>query len=158
RGFPHARRPVAAAPRVADLMVTTLHTIGPLTSLSAAWGVMKRCRIRHLPVVDDLGRPIGLISHRDLLGAAPSVVGEPEEATRLRRLGWLTAHDIMETHLVVTTPDELAGAAGQRMLAGKIGCLPVVDDTGRLTGIVTEEDFLRWATTRMSPAATSQAA
>jgi CBS domain-containing protein len=44
------------------------------------------------------------------------------------------------------------------MLAAKIGCLPVVDDTGLLTGIITEEDFLRWATTRMNPAVASQAA
>ncbi len=148
----------AAAPRVADLMATEVHTIGPATSLGDAWGLMKRCRIRHLPVVDDLGRAVGLVTHRDLLGAASSAVGESDEATRLRRLGWLTAHEVMETHLVVTTPDELAGAAGQRMLAAKIGCLPVVDDTGRLAGIVTVEDFLRWATTRMGAADTSRAA
>jgi WS/DGAT/MGAT family acyltransferase len=148
----------AAAPRVADLMVTAVHTIGPTTALRDAWGLMKRARSRHLPVVDDLGLPIGLITHRDLLGAAPSAVGEPDEATRLRRLGWLTAHEVMETHLVVTTPDELAGTAGQRMLAAKIGCLPVLDDAGRLAGIVTEEDFLRWATMRMGSPVTSDAA
>jgi diacylglycerol O-acyltransferase / wax synthase len=155
---PSAPRPVDTSPRVGALMSTTTHTISPATSLGDAWGVMKRCRIRHLPVVDDLGRPIGLVTHRDLLRAAPSAVGEPDESTRLRRLGWLTAHEIMETHLCVTTPDELAGAAGQRMLAAKIGCLPVVDDTGRLVGIVTEEDFLRWATLQMGPARTSHAA
>ena len=32
---------------------------------------------------------------------------------------------------------------------GKIGCLPVVDDAGRLVGIVTAADFLRWATARL---------
>jgi diacylglycerol O-acyltransferase len=151
-------RTAAAAPRVADLMTTTVHSIGPETSLGDALGLMKRCRIRHLPVVDDLGRPFGLITHRDLLGAAQSTVSEPDESTRLRRLGWLTAHEVMETHLVVAKPDELAGAAGERMLAAKIGCLPVVDESGRLAGIVTEEDFLRWATTRMSPAEASNAA
>jgi len=155
---PPVPRPVTAVPRVADLMTTTMHTIGSTTSLGDAWGVMKRCRIRHLPVVDDLGRPIGLITQRDLLRAAPSSVGEPDEATRLRRLGWLTAHELMETHLSVATPDELAGSAGQRMLSAKIGCLPVVDDAGRLVGIVTEEDFLRWATTHMGQSKASQAA
>ena len=39
------------------------------------------------------------------------------------------------------------------MLAAKIGCLPVVDATGRVVGIVTEEDFLRWATAHMAPPA-----
>jgi CBS domain-containing protein len=64
----------------------------------------------------------------------------------------------METHLVVAAPDKPAGTAGQRMLTAKIGCLPVVDDTGQLAGIVTEEDFLRWATLQLAPAAASNAA
>jgi diacylglycerol O-acyltransferase len=153
-----ASRPGATTPRVSDLMATTLQTIGPSTRLSDAWSLMKRWRIRHLPVVDDVGHPIGLITHRDLLGVAPSAVVEPDEPTRVRRLRSLTAHEVMETHLVVTTPDEVAGAAGERMLAAKIGCLPVVDGTGQLVGIVTVEDFLRWATMQMSPAEASHAA
>ena len=44
------------------------------------------------------------------------------------------------------------------MLAAKIGGLPVADESGRLAGIVTEEDFLRWATTRMGSVAASDAA
>ena len=70
---------------------------------------------------------------------------------------FLTAHEVMETHLTVATPDERAGSAGHRMLAANIGCLPVVDDAGLLVGIITDEDFLRWATVRMGPA-TPQAA
>ena len=38
------------------------------------------------------------------------------------------------------------------MIRHKIGCFPVVEAGGRLVGIVTEEDFLRWATGRMTPA------
>jgi len=44
-----------------------------------------------------------------------------------------------------------AADAGERMIRHKIGCLPVVETSGRLAGIVTEEDFLRWATARMAP-------
>ena len=36
------------------------------------------------------------------------------------------------------------------MLTAQIGCLPVIDDAGNLAGIVTEEDFLRWATAHMT--------
>ena len=52
----------------------------------------------------------------------------------------------------VAAPDDAAAEAGERMIRHKIGCLPVVEPTGRLVGIVTEEDFLRWATARMAPA------
>jgi diacylglycerol O-acyltransferase len=142
---------VEVSPRVADLMTRPVHALSPASSLADAWRLMRKARIRHLPVVDELHRPIGLVTHRDLLGAAPSSVAEPEEAARVQILGWLTAREVMETHVIVASPDDPAGTAGQRMLAAKIGCLPVVDDTGRMVGIVTEEDFLRWATARMAP-------
>ena len=64
----------------------------------------------------------------------------------------------METRLSVATPDEPAGVAGNRMLRHKIGCLPVVNAAGRLAGIVTVDDFLRWATERLSPKAAPGAA
>lgn len=141
--------PLSATPRVADLMSSPVQSLSPHSSLADAWQLMRSARIRHLPVVDELGRPIGLVTHRDLLGAAPSAVAEPQEASRVQILGWLTAREVMETHLIVAAPDEPAAAAGQRMLRAKIGCVPVVDTTGRLVGIVTEEDFLRWATAHM---------
>ncbi len=143
-----------ARPSVADLMTAVVHTIAPETRLAESWHLMRRMRIRHLPVVDPLQHLVGLITHRDLLAAAPSATDVPQEASRLLPLEWLTAREVMETHLTVATPEEPAAAAGQRMLAAKIGCLPVVDETGRLAGIVTEEDFLRWATGQMGlPAA-----
>jgi CBS domain-containing protein len=43
------------------------------------------------------------------------------------------------------------------MVRHKIGCLLVVDEGGRLVGIVTEEDFLRWATEQMGAADTEGA-
>jgi CBS domain-containing protein len=153
-----AEAPLPARPRVADLMTAVVHTIAPETSLAEAWRLMRRMRIRHAPVVDPQHHLVGIVTHRDLLAAAPSVTDQPQEASRLLPLEWLTAREVMETHLTVATPEEPASAAGQRMLAAKIGCLPVVDDSGRLAGIVTEEDFLRWATGQMAPATASNAA
>jgi CBS domain-containing protein len=147
-----------ASPRVTDLMTAVVHTIAPETSLAEAWRLMRRMRIRHAPVVDARQHLVGLVTHRDLLAAAPSATDQPREESRVLPLEWLAAREVMETHLTVATPDEPAAAAGQRMLAAKIGCLPVVDDTGRLAGIVTEEDFLRWATSQMPPPAASNAA
>ena len=42
-------------------------------------------------------------------------------------------------------PDTRASIAGQTLLDHRFGCLPVVDDTGVLVGIITERDFLRFA-------------
>ena len=57
----------------------------------------------------------------------------------------------METHVSVAAADEPAGLVGDRMVRHKIGCLPVVGADGRLAGIVTGDDFVRWATARMLP-------
>jgi CBS domain-containing protein len=71
----------------------------------------------------------------------------------MRLLAFATVGDVMEPHVSTTTPDEAAAEAGNRMARHKIGCLPVVADDGRVVGIVTEEDFLRWATEHMRPTA-----
>jgi CBS domain-containing protein len=70
----------------------------------------------------------------------------------MRLLSRVPAGDVMETHVSVAAANDAAADAGERMIRHKIGCLPVVDENGRLAGIVTEEDFLRWATARMGPA------
>jgi WS/DGAT/MGAT family acyltransferase len=147
-------RPVAAAaaratgPTVADLMAREVVTTSPEASLADAWTSMQRARIRHLPVVDGRGALLGLVTHRDLLAAAQSRVTFPDEADRLRMLSWAHADDVMETHLSTVDPGTSAAEAGRRMAEHKIGCLPVVAD-GRLVGLVTEHDYLRWAVARM---------
>ena len=138
----------AGAPRVRDLMTTEVVTVAPETSLADAWATMQRARIRHLPVVDRRGALVGLLTHRDLLAAAQSRVTFPDEADRLRMLSWAHVDDVMETHLATVAPDTPAAEAGGRMTAHKIGCLPVLDGA-RLVGLVTEHDFLRWATAHM---------
>jgi acetoin utilization protein AcuB len=128
-------------------------TLSPDDSLERAWYLMSQARLRHLPVVDEHGRLVGLVTHRDLLGAAPSSATVPDKATRVRLLASLAARDVMETHLVVARPDEPAALAGDRMVAGKIGALPVLESSGRVVGIITTEDLVRWATHHMTAAA-----
>jgi len=50
----------------------------------------------------------------------------------------------------VAAPEDAAAVVGDRMIRHKIGCLPVVGSDARLVGIVTEEDYLRWATVHMA--------
>jgi diacylglycerol O-acyltransferase len=135
-----------AGTTVGDLMTRRVVTIAPSDSLAAAWEAMRRFGIRHLPVVDGRGALVGLVSHRDLLAAAPSTLAFTAASDRVRLLAWAHAADVMETHLSTARAGESAAAAGRRMRRHRIGCLPVVDERGRLAGIITEDDFLGWAT------------
>jgi diacylglycerol O-acyltransferase / wax synthase len=147
-----AARPLAA-PAVADVMTRgLLHTVAPTDSLAHAWTTMSVQRIRHLPVVDDARRLVGLVTHRDLLAASTSSLALPLEAERVTLLGWHRVSDVMETHVSTAAPDEPAAEAGRRLVRHKIGCLPVVGADGRLTGIVTQEDYARWAAEHMAQA------
>jgi diacylglycerol O-acyltransferase len=139
-------------PRVAGLMTTPPITVRPEDRLATAWRVMRTHRIRHLPVVNAEGHLVGLVTHRDLLAASSSSIIANAEEDRVQLLTWAGVGDVMETHLSVAHPDESAAAAGERLLRHKIGCLPVVEGDAQLVGIVTEEDFLRWATTEMARA------
>jgi CBS domain-containing membrane protein len=139
---------LAASPLVADLMTADVIAIGPADSLAKAHALMRAKRIRHLPVVQ-YGRLAGLVTHRDLLAVSSSSIIMPGEEDRVRLLELVRAADVMETHVSVAAPDDPAAGAGERMIRHKIGCLPVVGRDGRVAGIITEEDFLRWATVHM---------
>jgi WS/DGAT/MGAT family acyltransferase len=146
---PEAARP-PASPRVVDLMTRNVIVIAPGESLAKAYLLMRANRIRHLPVVGRDGHLAGLLTHRDLLSASSSSLATPAEAERVRLLAFTRVADVMETHVSVAAPEDAAAVVGDRMIRHKIGCLPVVGSDARLVGIVTEEDYLRWATVHMA--------
>lgn len=153
-----ASAPPLATPLVGDLMTRDVVTITTSDSLLYAYRLMRARRIRHLPVLDGAGRLVGIVTERDLLSATASSLERASLEARLRLLAGGEAIEVMETHLCVATADEPASVAGARMMLHKIGCLPVVGDGGRLIGIVTEEDFVRWATESMASGAPASAA
>lgn len=148
-GAPRAQAD-GGAPTVGDIMSRTTATTTPATRLGEIWALMRTRRIRHVPVVDGAGCLRGLVTHRDVLAAFPSSLGTEGRTANLLAFDWAEARDVMETHLSTATPGEPARAAGRRMADQKIGCLPVVGARGELVGIVTETDFLRWATDHMA--------
>jgi len=116
-------------------------TITPDTPLLEAEWRMQEGGFRHLPIVDDDDRLVGIVSDRDLREAAPS------DATALSRqeltylLSRLEVRDVMKTPVITARPGEPAETAAIRMRENKVGALPVVQD-GRLVGIVTTDDML----------------
>ncbi len=116
---------------VGDMMTTALITMRGSEKLNRADVDMKLANIRHIPVVDDKGRCIGMLSNRDVLGAA----GETPTSQ-------IKISDIMTTRLFTVREDTPAHEAAETMLEHKIGALPVLGESGQLIGLVTETDFL----------------
>jgi len=129
---------------VRELMSATVATVARRDTVEIADGVMTLGRIRHLPVLEGT-EVVGILSQRDLfrsaLGAALAYgVRKPQEIMRMLEVG-----DVMTVPAVTIGPDAPVQEAARTMEERRIGCLPVVEK-GRLVGILTETDILRYAT------------
>jgi acetoin utilization protein AcuB len=127
--------------RVRDRMTRTVATTHPEVPVMAARELMRKRVLRHLPVVDQRGRLVGIITDRDLRQVIfmPALRNRvPEVGELLRRL---TVSDIMIREVVVVKPGARIDEAARLMHERKIGALPVVE-RGRVVGIITESDIL----------------
>ena len=124
--------------------------IDPEASVGTALDVMRSKRVRHLPVVDEAGTLVGIVTDRDLRHAAFAPAVQEFLSTRahrrIRRLGEtlenLRVRDVMTWAVVTTGPEVALLSAALVMLEGRVGSLPVVDH-GRLIGLLTEQDVLK---------------
>jgi CBS domain-containing membrane protein len=128
---------------VREIMSAVVETLSVGDTLAVARERLERGRIRHLPIVDGNERVVGLITHRRILEAWVSH-GHPE-----RERVELVARDVpvemlMEKNVHTVAPETPAADAAAILETRRIGCLPVVD-RGKLVGIVTESDFVRFA-------------
>jgi CBS domain-containing membrane protein len=126
---------------VADVMTRKLLTVTEDDTLGNLNRAMHRFRVRHLPVVDEQGRLLGLVSHADLLAAASSVFSDRQE-DRNAMIAQAQAATIMQREVLTIDEGAPLIEAGKLMWDSKIGCLPVVEEDGKLVGILTEADFI----------------
>ena len=118
-------------------MTTDLFTVRPEDLVDLAASLMEWEHIRHVPVEDDEGRLVGLVSHRSLL----RLVGRGLEQENREPVA---VRDIMRTNPITATPDTTTLDAIGTMRRHKVSCLPVVKKD-RLVGIVTEHDLIKVA-------------
>ena len=130
---------------VRDIMSSNVTTLGRNDKLSAVGDLMKIDRIRHMPILDEQGSVVGIVSQRDpFLSALVRALGFGTSATE-KVLDSLLVKEVMTRDVITTTPDTPLAAAAQVMCDKKVGCLPVVDGDS-LVGILTEGDFVAAAT------------
>lgn len=133
--------PLQSKKQVRDLMSPLVRTLERNDKLSIADTVMRNERIRHLPILDDAGRLVGIVSQRDLfLNALVRALGHGT-VVRDRALGSIAVKQVMTEEVVTTTPETPITAAAQIMVDRKIGCLPVVEGNA-VVGILSESDIV----------------
>jgi CBS domain-containing protein len=131
-----------SAPRlVRDLMSKKLFTIEPETPLARLEEHMMSFRFGHLPVVEG-NKLVGLLTHGDLLHASSSFLSA-RATERDAIIHKLPASRIMQREIVTVGPDDTLADVALLMWESRLGCVPVVDGSGELVGMLTEADFLR---------------
>jgi acetoin utilization protein AcuB len=110
-------------------------------SMKKAMDLLKEHEIRHLPVLKDGERLVGILSERDIKQASPS----PATALEIREIYYLL-DKVKVKQIMTRRPYTVSSSAPIEEAAliireKKIGCLPVVDD-GKLVGILTETDII----------------
>jgi CBS domain-containing protein/gamma-glutamylcysteine synthetase len=122
---------------VEQFMSRDLFTVRPEDVIDLAANLMDWKHIRHVPVEDDEGNLVGIVSHRDLLRLFAENLN--------REAGEIIVKDVMRTDLITITSETKTLDALYLMREKNIGCLPVCK-RGKLIGILTAHDFLTVST------------
>ena len=112
---------------VKSVMSSPAITIGPEASIEEASKILIEKGINHLPVVDERGRLIGIVTSWDIAKAVAK--------------GGAKVKDIMTRRVITAHPDDPIEVAARKMDANDISALPVVDAKRRVIGVVSSQDL-----------------
>jgi CBS domain-containing protein len=131
--------------RARDIMSSPLHTVEPATSVEAAAELIGKYSVTALPVVDDKGHLLGMVSESDLLWH--HVASDP--TAHMRRYPDLDPSDrpsvvseVMSPYVVKTYPGADVAEVAEAMLDSDVRSVPVLDND-RVVGIISRRDILR---------------
>ncbi len=128
---------------VSETMKADLITVYPTTKLFDARKLMLEKRIRHLPVIDEDDLLVGIVTDRDMRDAMPSsLLGQADYEKTLSAILDYTVNDIMTKSPLTISGYFTLQDALMVIQKKKVGALPVVEEDGRLTGILSTRDLL----------------
>jgi len=119
--------------RVEEIMTKDVSSCAPATNAAAAAEIMWNKNCGSLPIVEDGGRVVGMVTDRDLFIAL---------GTRNERAGDLQVGEIMNHDVSLCAPDDDIRVALTTMATKQVHRLPVVDRDGALQGILSIDDVV----------------
>ncbi|MFZ5586390.1 MAG: CBS and ACT domain-containing protein [Thermodesulfobacteriota bacterium] len=125
--------------KIKHWMTSNPLTVKPTTPLTDAAKLMQENQIRRLPVVDR-GKVVGMLTHRNIMEASPSMATSLSVWEVNYLLTKLSVGDVMRKDPICVSPEDSVIEVVQRGHQQGIGAFPVVE-RGRLVGIVTETEI-----------------
>ncbi|MFC9280521.1 CBS domain-containing protein [Streptomyces collinus] len=135
---------------VSDVMTRTVATVGRRAPFTEIVHVMRDWEISALPVIEDEGQVVGVVSEADLLPPAEAFPDEPDTGragprgpVAAAKAGALVAGDLMSSPAVTVRADATLAEAARLMAREGVKRLPVVDDADLLAGVLSRADLLK---------------
>jgi acetoin utilization protein AcuB len=129
---------------IATYMSKSPLTVRPETAIAEVKAIMGRKQFRHLPVVDENGRLLGMVTDRDIRSAYPSSVAtDIQKKEEMLKINQSPVCEIMTWDVVYLAPYATLDDALILLDRQKVGALPVVDDTRTVVGIFSIRDLIR---------------
>lgn len=144
-----------ASPRASELMSRNVIAIGPEVPVASIARLLADRGISAVPVTEPNGRLLGIVTEADLIRRVAAQEDRPagwlarmfenpnRQAERFARTRGRTARDIMTTDVVSARAEDSAAHCAHLMEEHKVRRLPVLDEAGRLAGILSRADLLR---------------
>jgi len=144
-------------PRIADIMERDVASIGPGATVHELVELLRARDVGGVPVVDDDGRLVGIVTEGDLViedadmraphyfqlfGNLVYLGSQKKFEERLKKMVGTAVRDVMATEVFTVTPDEGASRAANIMVDHRVNHVPVVDEEGKLVGIVARHDII----------------
>lgn len=125
-----------------DRMSSPVVTVPPETDVEEAYRLMKEHNIRRLPVVDEEGRLIGIVTDRDVRQVLIPWKSSKKDKEFYYLASEVPVREVMTEKVTTISPHTDVADAARIIYEHKIGGLPVIDDERRVVGIITEMDIL----------------
>jgi acetoin utilization protein AcuB len=127
---------------VKDRMTSDPVTITTNTSLKDALELVRSKSFRHLPVLDEDGGLVGIVTEKSLIYASPT----PTTTLSIFEVDYILSRtkvgQVIQGSVITVRPDLPIEEAARVMVDHRIGCLPVVEDE-KLVGIISDTDIFR---------------
>ncbi len=128
---------------IREWMTRDVTTVTPETSMMKAAKILKEKNIRRLPVTDENGTILGIVTHSDIKEASPSKATTLDVHELYYLLSEIKTKSIMTKNPFCVNERGTVEQAAVIMREKKVEGLPVVDDANKVVGIITEADVFR---------------
>ena len=120
--------------KASELMSTDLSVVLERTSIDLGEALATAVHVRHMPVVESNGSLVGIVSVRDVL--KHYVADDSKKNYRIR--------DIMTSGPLSANPTTDVMEIADLMFQNNVSCIPIVDDSNSIIGIITERDLVKY--------------